>query len=193
MSFFDIGFTLFVIFNPIGNVPVLVALLRQFDVSRQRKIIIRELLFALILMLVFCFFGDLVLDVLRLNIPIVRMAGGILLFMIAFGMVFHKETQAEVVLQQEPFIVPIATPILAGPATLSTVMVFAAQEPSQMKVLLGVLVAWVPALAILLLASFFKKILGDKILLAFEQIAGLILIYIAIQMFGAGLSGYAFS
>lgn len=191
MSFFTIVFTLFITFDSLGNIPVFVALLRGFDMRRQRIIIFRELLFALILVVLFCFFGDEILNMLNLTIPIVQIAGGILLFIIALSMLFPKAEGETEVLVQEPFIVPLATPILAGPATLSTVMVFASQVDSSCRMLLAITIAWIPTLIILLLSSFLKKLLGDKVLLAFERLAGLILTYIAIQMFVVGVHEYS--
>lgn len=188
MSAISITISLFVILNSLGNIPIFIAVLKNFDLKRQRVIIMREMVIALFIMLLFWYFGDEVLSLLHINIPIFRVGGGVLLSFIAMSMIFPKPFSAET-LQQEPFIVPLATPIMTGPGTISSIIIFS-QEQSKALMLLCIVAAWIPSLIALLLASFLKKILGEKVLFAFERLAGMLLFFIAIQMFTTGLREY---
>lgn len=189
MSPLSIIVSLFVILNALGNIPVFIALLKDFDAKRQRIIIIRELLIALAIMLLFSYFGEEVLSLLNINIPIFRVGGGILLALIALSMLFPKPHSAET-LPEEPFIVPLAIPIITGPGTISSIIVFSQEQGPGMMVFC-ILAAWIPSITFLLLSSFLKKVLGEKVLFAFERFAGMILMFIATQMFTTGLSEYA--
>jgi multiple antibiotic resistance protein len=181
--------TLFVTLNAFGNVPVFIAMLKDFDPIRQRKIITREMIFALLIMVIFSFFGELILDLFDLNIPILRIAGGMLLSLISLSMVFPKPHNAES-LKQEPFLVPLAIPIITGPASISMVMVFSHQIQNQLLMMTAILCAWIPSFIALLLSSFLKRVLGEKLLLAFERLAGLILMFISIQMITTGIKQF---
>lgn len=190
MPLISIVVTLFVTLNPIGNIPVFIGLLREFDHKKQQKIIFREMLIVLFIMLLFGFMGEAVLNVLKINITVVRIAGGMILFLIALNMIFPKQHTTEAV-QQEPLIVPLAIPIVAGPASISTMMVFANQEQNDLKMFIALICAWVPAVVILLLSSQLKRLCGERILYAFERLAGIVLIFIAVQMIAVGSIDYA--
>jgi multiple antibiotic resistance protein len=186
VSITTIIITLFVTLNAVGNIPVFIAMLKDFDLERQRKIITREMIFALLIMIIFSYFGNHILGILNLNIPILRFAGGMLLSLISLSMIFPKESTAET-LKQEPFLVPLAIPIITGPASISMCMVFAHQLQNQWLMLAAILGAWIPSITLLLLASFLKRVLGEKVLLAFERIAGFILMLISVQMITMGI------
>lgn len=186
MSIITIIVTLFVTLNAVGNIPVFIAMLKDFDPQRQRKIITREMIFALLIMLIFSYFGNFILGLLNLNIPILRLAGGMLLSLISLSMIFPKEANAET-LKQEPFLVPLAIPIITGPASISMCMVFAHQLQNQWLMLLAILGAWIPSITVLLLSSFLKRVLGEKVLLAFERVAGFVLMLISVQMITTGI------
>jgi multiple antibiotic resistance protein len=186
VSIVTIIVTLFVTLNAVGNIPVFIAMLKDFDPQRQRKIITREMIFALLIMLIFSYFGNFILGLLNLNIPILRLAGGMLLSLISLSMIFPKETNAET-LKQEPFLVPLAIPIITGPASISMCMVFSHQLQNQWLMFLAILGAWIPSITVLLLSSFLKRVLGEKVLLAFERIAGFILMLISVQMITTGI------
>lgn len=189
MSPITIAVTLFVTLNAIGNIPVFIAMLKDFDMARQRKIIIREMVFALLILLIFSYFGDFVLGLLNLNIPILRVAGGMLLALISLDMIFPKDRTCET-FKEDPFLVPLAIPIVTGPASISTVMVFSHEIQNQWIMLMSIFGAWIPSITALLLASFLKRVLGEKILLAFERLAGMILMFISVQMFTIGLKEF---
>lgn len=182
--------TIFVTFNAIGNIPVFIGMLRSFSLAHQRRIILREMVIALGIMLLFSYFGKQVLDFLDLELYALRIGGGMILFLIALNMLFPRKMDASS-FQEEPFIVPLAIPILTGPGTISTVMIFADQMQNDWLMLMCIILAWIPSLILLLLSSFIKNLLGEPVLHALEKIAGMILTFIAIQMFTVGIADYA--
>lgn len=189
MSVITIIVTIFVTLNPLGNIPVFVAMLKDFSPERQRVIITRELTFSLLILLLFSFCGDYILGAFDLNIPILRIAGGMLLSLIALGMLFPKPQSSEA-LKQEPFLVPLAIPIVTGPASISTVMVFSHEVQNQWIMFLGIMGAWIPSIISLLLSSFLKRVLGERMLVAFEQIFGMVLMFISAQMVSVGIKEF---
>lgn len=187
----SIAFTLFLIMNSLGMAPAILVLLKHFDEKKQRKIILREMLIALLIIFLFNYLGEIFFQWLQVGETTIQMAGGLILFLIAINMIFprskkHETSEANV----DPFIVPIATPLIAGPSLLATVMFYAHEEPSVLKMLLAILIAWAASTIVLLSAPFLKKIIGERGLNAFERLMGLILTLIAVQMFLEGLSGF---
>ena len=185
MSFFGFVLSLFVVINALGNLPLFVGLLARYDVKTQRRIILRELTIGLFILLLFDFFGEYILKILGISEPIIGIAGGTLLFLIALGMIFPKPHLQEAP-AIEPFIVPLATPIIAGPGAIAYVMVFSADTQNVWLSSFGIILAWIPALAILLLASNIKYLLGEKGLVACERMGGMVISLIAVQMFSTG-------
>ncbi|MDR3623590.1 MAG: MarC family protein [Chlamydiales bacterium] len=190
MSELSIIVALFVILNAIGNVPIFIALLKDFDQRAQKRIIVRELFFALLIMLIFSFGGEAVLSFLNLNISVLRIGGGVILALIALEMIFPKPMVEGDPLKQEPFIVPLSIPIMAGPGTISNVMIFSLQESNHWVMFLCILAAWFPSLCVLLLSSYLQKLVGEKVLKAFERFAGMVLMFIAVQMMTTGANEY---
>ena len=125
IGFFTIFTSLFFVFNATGQIPLFLALLAKFDQKQQTRIIIREFLIALAILLLFTFAGDEILSILGISRPIIAIAGGILLLIISLGMIFPKngDTQTQQ-LTQEPLIIPLAMPIITGPGVITTVMMY---------------------------------------------------------------------
>lgn len=187
MSVFDIALTIFFTFNALGNIPLFISLLRKYSFKKRLKITLRESSVALLLMLLFCFFGAEVLSGLGISLLEVRIGGGIILFLIALSMIFpREEAPGSVSEDNEPFIVPLAIPILTGPGTISTIMVYTGQE-SVGKVLPAIFLAWIPSMLALMFSSYLQRVLGEKILLMMERLMGFVLMLIAVQMFGVGI------
>lgn len=188
-SLFSLTLALFFLMDSIGNVPMYIAILKDFDPPKQRKIIIRELIIALIVIVLFTFIGDSLLDVLSVGPATISISGGIILFIIAIRMIFPKGKDTSFEPQGEPFIVPLAIPLVAGPAVLAAVMIYSHKEPIT-TLLLAICIAWALSTVILILAPFLKKILGVRGITAMERLMGLILTLMAVQMFLNGLSLY---
>ncbi len=189
---FKTAFALFLLMDPIGNIPVYISVLKEIDQPRQKRIILRELVIALIIIVGFTFVGQGILNLLQISEATVSMAGGLILLMISIRMIFppeHAQKPADY-LGQEPFIVPLAIPLVAGPSVLSAVIVYSNQFENIFILILSIIVAWIVTTAILLSATFLKRILGPRGLSAMERLMGLILVLIASQMFLNGLSGF---
>jgi multiple antibiotic resistance protein len=188
MSFFASTISLFLVLNAIGNVPLFVALLSRYAVSKQRQIILRELLIALGILLAFNYFGNSILEILGISQPIIGIAGGTLLFIIALGMIFPHNGEKQTELhREEPFIVPLAMPIMAGPGAITTIMVYGEQQHDIWSMTGIILIAWTASLILLLLSSNIKYLLGQKGLLACQKLGGMLICLIAVQMFTSGL------
>ncbi len=121
----------------------------------------------------------------------IQIAGGLILFLICLKMIFPpaKNPNEDLPHDDEPFIVPLAIPLVAGPSVLAAVMILAKQHSS--SVMMGaILLAWAASLVILLTSEFLKKTLGQKGIMALERLMGLILTLIAIEMFLSGVSEF---
>lgn len=188
MSIFAMTFSLFFVLNALGNVPLFVGLLTKFEVKRQRRIILRELLIALFILLLFNFFGDDVLKLLGISQPVIGVAGGTLLFIIALGMIFPRPLDNHESKRSEPMIVPLATPIVAGPGAITTVMVYSEQVHNVWLMSSIILMAWIPTFIILLLSSNIKYFLGPKGLIACQKLGGMLISLIAVQMICTGVT-----
>ena len=190
MEMFSIAFALFLLMDPIGNVPIFISILKDIDPIRQRKIIFRELIIALVIIILFYFLGDALLGFLNVSMPTILISGGIILFLIALKMIFpgKRDPDVEIPQDKEPFIVPLATPLVAGPAVLAAVILYSGQHKSDLKLpLFSIVIAWAASTLILLSSSLWKKLLGWRGLVALERLMGLILTLIAVQMFLEGV------
>lgn len=187
LSIHSLAIALFLIANPIGNSPAIIALIKDFDFERQKKIMLRESLFAFLLALFFQYSGEVFLNQLQIENYTLSFSGGILLLLVALDMLFHtRQTSETKVNQKDPVFVPIATPLISGPGLLSMIMVFSQQEHNKLEVSLAILLAWVGITAVLVAAPYLNRILGAKGLAVLEQIMGLLVAMMAIQMIVAG-------
>lgn len=183
---FSLAFAFFLLMDSVGNVPIFIALLKDIPKKRQYHIIVRELLFALAIIITFIFFGEKLLDLLHISSQAIQIAGGIILFIISLRMIFPKHTEVATTKGSEPFLVPMAIPLIAGPAILAAVMIYAKQLESDWFIVGAVAIAWLATVLVLLFAPKLKQLLGDKGIAACERLMGLILILIATQMFLEG-------
>lgn len=186
-SFGAITAAIFFVLNATGQIPLFLGLLSQFDQKRQLMIITRELVIALMILLLFTFFGDFILRILGISRAIIAIAGGVLLFLISLTMIFPKATTDTKALSQEPMIIPLAMPLIAGPGAISAVMLYAHDTGRPFLVAGAAIAAWLPSLIILLLGSTIKHILGDKGLIAVERLGGMLVCLLGTQMLTNGL------
>ncbi|MBA3644798.1 MAG: hypothetical protein H0W63_01340 [Gemmatimonadaceae bacterium] len=190
MTLTSAAVVLFLVLDPLGNVPFFLSALRHVAPERQAKVICRELLIALAVMVIFLFLGQYILNVLHVTQPALTAAGGVVLFLIAIRMVFPSdETPLEETVTSEPLIVPLAIPYVAGPSVLATELIFMSRNPEQWVTWLSaLLIAWAAAGVILLFSPAVRRLLGERILQATERLMGMVLIVIAIQMLLTGLT-----
>lgn len=186
-SFSTIAFTIFFILNAPGQIPLFLAMLARFDHKRQLKIIARELTIALVLLLLFTFFGEWILKVLGISQAVIAAAGGVLLFLISLTMIFPKPQGPTEVLVAEPIVIPLAIPVITGPGAITTVMTYAHETGRPMMVAAAAFCAWLPSLIILLMGSYIKRIMGEKGLMAIERLGGMLVCLIGLNMATNGI------
>jgi len=184
---------LFLVMDPLGNIPIFLSVLEDVAPERRTRVLIRELLLAFVVLVLFLFFGQYVLGFLQLSQHSIRIAGGIILFLIALKMVFPVKRSAHTVeeIQGEPLLVPLAIPMVAGPSAMAIVMLMATNNPDRMMDwLLALFVAWLLSSLILISANGLKRFLGQRGLIAMERLMGMLLIALAVQMLLEGISAY---
>jgi multiple antibiotic resistance protein len=184
---------LFLVMDPLGNVPIFLSVLDKVDPARRTRIVLRELLLALAVLVLFLFCGRYLLGFLKLSQEAIRIAGGIILFLIALKMVFPvaRSAHAEDEIDGEPLLVPLAVPLVAGPSTMAVVILLATNDPARMgEWLLALLAAWFLSSLILLSATGLKRLLGRRGLIAMERLMGMLLIAVAVQMLLEGIAAY---
>lgn len=189
MTLLSATILLFLVIDPFGNALFFLFVLKGIPPERQTRIIIRELTVALVVLIVFLFFGNHLLSLLQISEPSLGIAGGIVLFLIAIRMIFGTLQEAfEGDPAGEPFIVPLAIPSVAGPSAIATELLLSAQEPSKyLTWLLALIITWLLSTPILLLSVKLSHKIGERILLALQRLMGLILTILAVQMLVNGL------
>jgi multiple antibiotic resistance protein len=187
MNLYAATLTLFFVMNPLGNIPVFVSVLQHIEPKRQKKIIIRESFIALLILIIFLFSGKQILHSMSISESALSIAGGMILFLISIKMIFPGYEAREIP-KAEPFLVPLAVPLFAGPAAMTMTMLLA--EQNIWVTFIALLISWALS-ALLLLASFrISKIMGMRGLTAIERLMGMLLTTIAIQMFLSGINSY---
>ncbi|MEN6338139.1 MAG: MarC family protein [Phycisphaerales bacterium] len=189
MEVLSTAFLLFLVLDPVGNIPAFLAVLNSVPAERHTRIIVREMLIALATLVLFLLLGQYILAALQVSYSSLGVAGGIIMFLIALRMVFPTaKGSASEDLDGEPFIVPLAIPLVAGPAAMATLMLLMARKPQDWpQWLAALLLAWGVSGAILLFAERLGRLLGKRTLNAIERLMGLILTAVAVEMFINGL------
>lgn len=193
MSTVSAGILLFLIMDPLGNIPVFLSLLKGVAPERRRLVLLRELLIALVVLFAFLLCGQYILKVLQLKQESVSIAGGIILFLIGVKMVFPPkeggifgDTQGG-----EPFIVPMAIPGVAGPSAMAALLLLTNTQPGKLpQWALALFAAWFVTALILWSATYLYRLLGESVLTALERLMGMILIALSVQMLLDGIARY---
>jgi multiple antibiotic resistance protein len=185
----SIALLLFIVLDPFGNLVTLNTLLRAAAPARRRRIIIRESVIALAILQLFVFAGSNILHALGLQAYTLGISGGIVLFMISLGMVFPGRRVIDDQAMEDPLVVPIAMPLIAGPGAISTVILLAQNNPVR-DVALSVGLAWFVTAAILTVSPFVFRLLGSRGAQALERLMGILLVMVSVQMVLNGLSAY---
>jgi multiple antibiotic resistance protein len=184
--------TLFLVMDPIGNVPLFLSVLKPVPPARRLSVLVRELLFAYAVLVVFLLIGQALLRFLGLEREAVGIAGGIVLFLIALRMIFPGQGSfGEGPLEGEPFVVPLAIPLLVGPSALATLLLLRNAMPSSTTTLLLVVtLAWAVSALILLSSTSLYRLLGQRGLIAMERLMGMLLVMVAVQMLMNGFGAF---
>jgi len=184
---------LFLTMDPLGNIPIFLSVLEGVAPERRTRVVFRELILALIVLLLFLFFGGNILSAMHLSQQSIQIAGGIILFLIAIKMLFPVPRTAHIQeeIEGEPLLVPLAIPMVAGPSAIATLLIISNDQPDRMMDwTIAVIIAWLGSAIILLPAAWLKKVLGKRGLIATERLMGMLLVAIAVQMFLEGVAGF---
>ena len=190
---FSATILLILVLDPFGNLPIVVSVLAKVPSERRSRVVLRECFFAYVILIAFMAGGRTFMQWLQLSDVSLTIAGGIILFLIALRMVFpHPDGVFGESRGGEPFLVPLAVPSIAGPSALATVMLMASRDPAHMT-------TWVIALSVgmavttivLLGAQRLQAILGERAIVAFERLMGLVLTALAVEMLLNGVRTFA--
>ena len=192
MDTFSAALLLFLVMDPLGNIPLFMTTLKKVEEGRQRLVVVRELLIALVVLVGFLFLGQYLLRLLQLSETALTTAGGIILMIIALKMIFpRRDASLEEDVEGEPFIVPLAIPYVAGPSAMATALLLMSREPGRWpEWLLAVLIAWFASAVIIYFSGYFARFLGEKGLVAVERLMGMLLITVAVQMLLNGIGEF---
>ena len=201
MTLYTAIITLILIMDPFGNIPLFLAELKDFESRKRRRIILRESIFAFLVLVFFLFFGRYILQGLHISQPALSVSGGIILFLIAIRMIFPGKpgvvtssrdgSEEESSPKEDPLFVPLAVPMQAGPSAMAFIILSSSQHPDKsLMLLLALFIASVVCTTVLTLADYLRKILGNQALRAVERLMGMILTTMAIQMLLTGIQDY---
>ena len=190
MSLLSAGIALFLVLDPIGNVPFFLSVLSRVPEGRRQRVLLRELVIAYATLVAFLLAGRKFVEFLHLRQESISIAGGIILFLIALRMVFPERRSADdASLGGEPLIVPLAIPGVAGPSALAMVLLLTQSAPGRLlDWFIALTGAWVATAVVLLASPLLFRMLKDRGLAAMERLMGMILVAVSVQMFLDGLA-----
>ena len=191
-EFLSAAVVLALVIDPVGNVPLVNAMLAGTTPARRATIILRECAIAFGVLALFMVFGRSFLELMHLSETSMSIAGGVILFMIAIRMVFaHPEGALGAPQRGEPLIVPLAVPLIAGPSALATVMLMASRDPDKIGMWGAALTAaMIFATVVLLAGARLQAWLGERAMQAIERLLGLILTAVAVEMLLGGIRAF---
>nr|WP_051301822.1 MarC family protein [Sedimenticola selenatireducens] len=177
--------------DPLGNVPVFNAVLSKLDRRRRTAVVARELLIALVVLLGFLFAGNAILGFLGLSQPSLSIAGGILLFIISLRMIFPGQATDDEADYADPFIVPLAVPLIAGPSTIAVLLLLSSNQPDQiLEWSIALFLAWFGVTILLVISPYLLTVIGTRGARALERLMGMILVILATQMLLNGIRDF---
>jgi MarC family membrane protein len=185
---------LLLVLDPFGSLPIFISVLDGVPAPRRRRVALRETAIAFVVLLAFMLAGQHFLTLMRLSPRSLEVAGGVILLIIAMRMIFAGgdavyTNDAE----REPFIFPLAVPLLAGPSAMATVLLLASRQPERLWHWVGALTLALGVCGAVLLGAFrLRRLLGQSVVSAIEKLMGLVLTAIAVEMMLAGLKRYFF-
>jgi multiple antibiotic resistance protein len=190
--------TLFVIIDPIGLAPLFLALTRGMTAEERERVGRRALLVAFALLLAFGLLGERLLTAIGISLPAFRISGGLLLFVIAFDMLFERRTdrreQKANELPQDPSVFPLAMPLIAGPGALATMVLLSSRHGGDPAMLVGIhlvmalvlVITWV----LFRMSGFVGRVLGHIGIVILTRLFGILLAALSVQFVLDGLRDY---
>ena len=183
---------LVLITDPVGNIPVFANALKHVAPERRPWVILREILIAFLLLLTFMIVGARFLQVMNLSELALQIGGGVILFLIALRMVFPPPASVDPEQMEEPLIVPLAIPAIAGPSALATVLLLVSQQPERrMEWIAALCVTMLVSAVVLVSAERIQRLIGNRLVVAMERLMGLVLVSVSIEMMLRGIKTFA--
>lgn len=192
--------TMFVIIDPVGLLPIFIALTKDTDVAHQRKMALKGTAIGGLILLFFALLGDKFLVLLGVGIPAFRIAGGIMLFLLALEMVFDKRTQrredkAEKMKGEQQHedisVFPLSVPLISGPGAIASIMLLMGEHKTELilqsTILIVLAVVLLICLTLFFLAAPLSKIIGHTFSQILSRVLGVILGALAIQFILDGI------
>jgi MarC family membrane protein len=185
---------LLLVLDPLGSLPIFISVLGQVAPERRAWVAVREVLIAFAVLIAFMISGDSFLSLMHLSERSLEVAGGVILLIISIRMIFASGGEIySVEGQREPFIFPLAVPLLAGPSAMATVLLLASRQPERIWSWVGALtLAMVVSGATMLASERIRRLVGTAVVSATEKLMGLVLTAIAVEMILAGIKRYFF-
>ncbi|MDX2212241.1 MAG: MarC family protein [Oculatellaceae cyanobacterium bins.114] len=178
----------FVLADALGNAPIVSLLTKGMEVEKRNSVINRATLVATAVLLAFAFVGQALLDYLHISMGSLRVAGGLLLLLIALDMLQGDLETPVVDQERDVAITPLALPLLAGPGTLTTVMLLMSESPeAQLSVAVGIVSAMVVTWAIVRQASQIDKLIGEEGAIIATKLLGFLLAALAVEIGSEGI------
>ncbi|MCS7164958.1 MAG: MarC family protein [Candidatus Calescibacterium sp.] len=201
-KFVNYFITMFVIIDPIGVVPIFISITAGVSRKFKKIMALRSVLFSSIVVILFFLFGDSIIKIFSIDINAFKVAGGIVLFILAMEMLFAGEKQTRITKEEKEeireqaleeqgvWVVPLSIPALTGPVTMSSIIIFTSQENSLLYKM------FIPIACILVLAiAYYFMIFADRLIQklgtaginAVSRIMGIILLSISIKVCISGV------
>jgi multiple antibiotic resistance protein len=192
MSLLSATVLLFFVMDPLGNIPLFLLALRDVPAERRTRVVVRDLLVALGVLLLFLFAGSAILRGLGVSQPALTISGGVVLLLIAIRMIFPSPIASlRETVESEPFIFPLAIPYVAGPSVMATELLLMTRDPGRWPVWVSaILLAWLASAIILLSAGTLRRVLGERALTALERLMGMLLVMLAVEMLMQGIAQF---
>jgi MarC family membrane protein len=188
---------LLLVLDPFGTLPIFISVMRGVAPQRRVWVALREACMAFAVLLAFMLGGRTFLELMRLSERSLEVAGGVILLLLSIRIIFASgrrlfdDEAATPSADREPFLFPIAVPLLAGPSAMATVLLLASRQPAQLMDWVAALAAAMAVCAAVLLASQpLHRWLGESVVTAIEKLMGLVLCAIAVEMILAGIKHY---
>ncbi|OGV50384.1 MAG: hypothetical protein A2X49_12055 [Lentisphaerae bacterium GWF2_52_8] len=193
MTLLSAVITLLLVIDPLGNMITIAPMMKEIPTKRRLVFSLRESLAALLLLFFFLFTGRYLLELLQIKEPMLGIGGGVVLFLISIRMIFTPKEGGIFgdTPDGEPFIVPVATPLLAGPSAIAVVLLLASSNPGRISDWsIALLIVWVVMFFSLLFTNWFARVVGARALVALEKLMGMLLTAMSVQMLATGIEAW---
>ena len=189
MSLIESSLLLFLVVDPFGNLPFVLAILGKVSSTRYRLTITREIVLAFLVLPVFTLFGNQLLGYLNIEQSSLSVAGGVILFLISLKMIFRSSAEIfDSSYSDNPILVPIALPSLAGPSAMTAVMILRSQQQVPVdNLLLSLALVFAVAWLIFMAGHSISSYLGPRGISAMEKLMGMLLNLVAVNMLMQGI------